>query len=77
MDFGPKEIGRILALTDGMNLHREAVMIPLAPEGSGTVRIDGNRLVIRRPEEGDFEAWLATLPASIEALDLTGLKRAE
>ena len=77
MDFGPKEIGRILAVTDGMNLHREAVMIPLAPEGPGTVRIDGNRLVIRRPEEGDFETWIATLPASIQALDLTGLKRAE
>jgi len=52
-------------------------MKPAEDEGSGTVRIDGTRLVIRRPEEGDFEAWFATLPASIEALDLTGLKRAE
>jgi len=77
MDFGPREIGRILELTDGLGLHREAVMIPLAPEGSGAARIEGNRLVIRRPEEGDFEAWFDTLPASIGALDLSGLKRAE
>ncbi|MEN8148589.1 MAG: hypothetical protein ABFS86_02130 [Planctomycetota bacterium] len=76
MDFGPKEIGRILELTDSLGLHREAVMIPLAPEGSGVVRIEGGRLVIHRPEEGDFDEWFATLPASIESLDTSHLKRA-
>ena len=77
MDFGPREIGRILEITDGLGLHREAVMIPLAPEGDGDVRIVGGRLTIHRPEEGDFEAWVATLPGLIEALDTAGLKRAE
>jgi len=77
MDFGPKEIGRILEITDGKNLHREAVMIPLAPMGNGAVRIVGARLEIHRPEEGDFEAWIATLPEKIDALDTSGLKRGE
>jgi hypothetical protein len=76
MDFGPKEIGRLLELTDGLGIHREAVMIPLAPEGTGVVRIEAGRLVIHRPLEGCFDDWFATLPAAIDALDTSGLKRA-
>jgi len=52
-------------------------MIPLAPEGEGIVRIVARRLEIRRPEEGDFQAWLARLPDEITALDLSSLKKAE
>jgi len=76
MDFGPKEIGRILEITDALGIHREAVLIPLAPEGSGAVRIVGNRLEIHRPEEGDFDAWADGLEAEIEGLDTSGLKKA-
>ena len=77
MDFGPKEMGLILEIVDGLNIHREAVMIPLAPEGEGSVRIVAGRLQIHRPEEGDFGAWLAGLAGQIEALDTSALKKAE
>jgi hypothetical protein len=77
MDFGPKEIGRILEITDGLNLHREAVVIPLAPEGEGSVRIVGGKLEIHRPEEGDFSDWIEGLTDQIRALPLEGLKKAE
>ena len=77
MDFGPKEMGRILEIVDGLNIHREAVMIPLAPEGTGAVRVVAGRLQIHRPEEGDFDAWLESLPGQIAALDTSGLKKAE
>jgi hypothetical protein len=76
MDFGPKEIGRILAITDGLGIHREAVLIPLAPEGEGSARIVSDRLEIHRPEEGDFDEWADGLQAAIEALDTSGLKKA-
>jgi hypothetical protein len=52
-------------------------MIPLAPEGAGVVRVDGNRLVIQRPLEGDFDAWLESLPEAIAALDTSLLKKVE
>jgi len=77
MDFGPKEMGRILEIVDGLSIHREAIMIPLAPEGEGAVRIVAGRLQIHRPEEGDFDAWLAGLPGQIEELDTSGLKKTE
>jgi hypothetical protein len=77
MDFGPKEIGRILEVTDSLGIHREAVMIPLRPEGAGVVRVEGSRLTILRPDEGDLDAWIASLPDAIAALDLSGLKKVE
>jgi hypothetical protein len=77
MDFGPKQMGRILEIVDGLGIHREAVSIPLAPEGEGVARIAGARLEIRRPETGDFEAWLAGLPDAIRALDTSSLKKVE
>jgi hypothetical protein len=77
MVFGPKDMGRILEVVDALGIHREAVMIPLAPEGEGVARVSGGKLEIRRPETGDFDAWLEALPDAIRALDTSGLKRAE
>ena len=73
--FTPKDIQRILAVTDAEKIHRMSVRIPLAPEGRGSARVEGRQLTIVPPAEGDFEAWLAALPEAIRALDLTGVNR--
>ncbi len=78
MEFGPKEIMRILALTDGMSLHREAVRIPLWNQGEGSVRLVSGETIleITAPGEGDFDEWLTTLPGILSGLDLSKVARA-
>ena len=44
--FGPPEIMRILAVTDALGLHREAMRIPLWTKGKGEILVKGNRLEI-------------------------------
>jgi hypothetical protein len=73
----PAQMGRILAVVDSMSIHREAVVVPLGPEGRGGVRLVGNKIEVTVPEEGDFEAWLRGLAATIAALDLTHVRRAD
>ena len=80
MDFGPKEILRILAVTDALGLHREAIVIPLYNSGTGGFRLRGGaKLEITAPGDGaDFEAWLAALPAALQAFpDLPKVRRAD
>jgi hypothetical protein len=72
---GPKEIGRILAVTDEIGLHREAVSIPLGTEGAGRVTLAGAHLEIVAPADGDFESWVGSLGDRIRALDLSGVQR--
>ncbi len=74
---GPKEIGSILAVTDEIGIHREAVRIPLGTEGEGRVTLDGRVVEIVAPTQGSFEAWVATLGDRIATLDLSGVQRAE
>ena len=74
---GPPEIMRILAVTDALGFHREAVVVPLWTKGKGEIRIvRGSKLEISAPAEGDFEAWLAALPAALKAMDLSAIRRA-
>ena len=74
----PALVRRILEITDRLGLHREAVVIPLAREGAGNLVVTPRRkLEITAPEGADLEAWLAGLPARIEALDLAGVMRAD
>ena len=77
MEFGPKEIMRIMEVTDGLSLHREAVRIPLWNQGAGSVQLvsDGTVVEITAPGEGDFEVWIADLPAKITELDLPSIAR--
>ncbi len=72
---GPPEILRILAVTDALGLHREAVSVPLWTEKEGKLEVRGGKLRITAPAEGDFEAWLAALPDRLRALDLSGVRR--
>jgi len=74
---GPPEILRILAVTDALGFHREAVVVPLWTKGKGEIRIvRGSKLEISAPAEGDFETWLAALPAALKAMDLSAIRRA-
>jgi len=72
----PGQILRILELTDSLNLHREAVLIPLATEEKGSVTIisDG-RLRITVASKKPFEEWLAGLRGQLEGMDLSALRR--
>lgn len=72
---GPPEILRILAVTDALGFHREAVKIPLWTKGKGEVLVKGQRLEISAPAEGDFESWLAALPGLLRSMDLSAIRR--
>ena len=75
---GPREIHRILAVTDSLHLHRESISVPLATRSEGGVRLIGSeRIEIVAPAAGDFEAWLQSLPDKILALDLLRVRRSE
>ena len=64
-----KEIERIFAVIDPMNISREAIVIPLRTEHPGRVSImkDGKlEIVVER--DGDFEDWITELEAQIRDL---------
>ncbi|MDZ4805508.1 MAG: hypothetical protein SGI90_11670 [Candidatus Eisenbacteria bacterium] len=74
----PAQIRRILEVTDALCIHREAVTIPLAREGSGRLeRVAGSKIQITAPEGGIFESWLAALAGQIGGLDLSGVLRTD
>ncbi len=61
-----KEIERIFAVIDPMNISREAIVIPLRTEHPGRVSImkDGKlEIVVER--DGEFEEWITTLEGQI------------
>jgi hypothetical protein len=72
---GPPEIMRILAVTDALGFHREAVVVPLWTKGKGEIIVRGQRLQISAPAEGDFEAWLSALPLTLGSMDLSAVRR--
>ena len=72
-----QQMDAILAVTDSLSIHREAVVVPLGPEGQGNVRVSNNKVEVTVPEEGDFDSWLSGLGKAITNLDLTQVKRAE
>ena len=64
-----KEIERIFAVIDPMNISREAVEIPLRTEHPGRVSILKNgKLEIVVERDGDFEDWIKSLEAQIRDL---------
>ena len=73
----PNQMARIFEVTDSMSIHREAIIVPLGPEGSGSVRLAGNKVEVTVPSEGDFDAWIAGLRDRLAALDLSTVKKAE
>ena len=73
---GPPEIMRILAVTDALGFHREAVVVPLWTKAKGEILVRGQKLQISAPAEGEFEAWLAALPSTLKSMDLSAVRRA-
>jgi hypothetical protein len=64
-----KEIERIFAVIDPMEISREAVVIPLRTEHPGRVSIlKGGKLEIVVERNGDFEDWITQLEARIREL---------
>ena len=63
-----REIQRIFEVTDRLGIHREQLVIPLAPRHPGRVRrMPSGKLEIVVEKDGDFEAWLAVLEDLIRA----------
>lgn len=64
-----REIQRIFEITDRLGIHREQLVIPLAPRHPGRVRrMPGGKVEIVVEKDGDFEAWLATLEAELRTV---------
>ncbi|MEE9233426.1 MAG: hypothetical protein V3U07_08195 [Nitrospirales bacterium] len=62
-------ITRILELTDGLEISREAVEIPLSPESPGVVRrLANGKIEIVVDADVPFDDWLSTLPDKIQAV---------
>jgi hypothetical protein len=63
------EITRIFEITDRLGIHRENVVIPLAPRHPGRVRrMPNGKFEIVVEAEGAFEDWLAVLEAELRKL---------
>ena len=59
-----REIERIFEVTDRLGVHREMLVIPLAPRRPGRVRrLPGGKLEIA--VDPDFDAWFPGLEAEI------------
>lgn len=63
-----QHITRILGVTDDLDISREAVEIPLAPESPGVVRrLSNGKLEIVVDADIPFDDWLQSLPEKIHA----------
>jgi hypothetical protein len=62
-----REIQRIFEVTDRMGLHRESLVIPLAPRHPGRIRrMPGGKIEIVVDGEADFEGWMSGLEEEIK-----------
>lgn len=63
-----KEIDAIFAVTDGLGIHREALVIPLGPATPGRVRkLSNGKLEITVDALCPIEEWVKELPRLIAA----------
>lgn len=63
-----KEIDAVFAVTDGLGIHREQLVIPLGPATPGRVRrLPTGKLEITVEAQRPLEEWLQELPALIAA----------
>lgn len=64
-----REIERIFEVTDRMGIHRESLIIPLAPRHPGRVRrLPNGKLEIVVESEGRFDEWVAGLESELRRL---------
>ena len=63
-----KEIDAIFAVTDGLGVHRESLVIPLGPATPGRVRrLPNGKLEIVVDAVRPLDEWLTELPSLIKA----------
>ena len=63
-----KEIDAIVAVTDALGVHREALVIPLGPASPGRVRkLPNGKFEITVDAARPLDEWLKELPALIAA----------
>jgi hypothetical protein len=61
------QIERIFEILDRLAISREAVVIPLRPQGEGNVkRLSNGKLEIIVPTDIPFEQWYASLEGAIK-----------
>ena len=64
-----KEIDAIFAVTDGLGIHREMLVIPLGPATPGRVRrLPSGKLEITVDAARPLEDWVKDLPTLIAAV---------
>ena len=67
-----KEIDAIFAVTDALGIHREHLVIPLAPGSPGRVRrLPNGKLEITVDAARPIEEWAKELPALIRGASPT------
>ena len=63
------QIERIFEILDRLSISREAVVIPLRPQGMGSIRfLNTGKLEIIVPADLPFEQWYASLEGTIKQL---------
>jgi hypothetical protein len=66
-----REIGKIFEVTDRLGIHREQLVIPLAPRHPGRVRrMPTGKIEIVVESEGSFEDWVGGLEAELRRVGL-------
>ena len=67
------QIERIFEILDRLGISREAVIIPLRPHGTGSLRmLEGGTLEIVVPDAILFDDWYASLEDAIQKLRAGG-----
>jgi hypothetical protein len=62
-------MNRLFAVTDALDISREAITVPLIMEGEGNITRDRRgRFEITLPDTDDLEPFLAELPDRLRAL---------
>jgi hypothetical protein len=63
-----REIQRIFEVTDRLGIHREQLVIPLAPRHPGRVRrMPSGKIEIVVEKDDDFETWVGGLEAQLRS----------
>jgi hypothetical protein len=63
------QIERIFEILDRLGISREAVVIPLRPQGTGSLRmLENDTLEIVVPDTIPFDDWYASLEGEIRKL---------
>jgi hypothetical protein len=61
------QIERIFEILDRLDISREAVIIPLRPQGTGSVkRLSNGKLELVIPADIPFDEWYASLEGAIK-----------